>query len=73
MAATAGRARLVLRGPAGRGTWPWPGGRIAAVGTVAPEPSHQVMAVHDDDLVAAGLVNTHHHMRAWRRSRKLVF
>src|SRR4029453_15444847 len=59
-----GVSRLVLRGAR------WPGdvavadGRIAAVGSVPPEPGDEVVRV-DGDIVTAGLVKTHHHFYPW--------
>ena len=40
------------------------GGRIAAVGDVAPEPADTVIRC-DGDILTAGLVNTHHHLYQW--------
>lgn len=64
-------SRLVLRGAR------WPGdiavrdGRIEAVGTVAAEPGDAVHRV-DDDIVTAGLVNTHHHLYQWMTRGRAV-
>jgi cytosine/adenosine deaminase-related metal-dependent hydrolase len=47
------------------------GGRITAVGTVAPEPGDEVLRV-DGDVVTAGLVNTHHHLYQWATRGRAV-
>jgi cytosine/adenosine deaminase-related metal-dependent hydrolase len=57
-------SRLVLRGARWPGDVAISGGRIVAVGTVAPEDGDEVLAC-DGDVVTAGLVNTHHHFYQW--------
>ena len=56
--------RLVLRGGRGPGDVALAGGRIAAVGTVPPEPGDTVVDC-DGDIITAGFVNTHHHLYQW--------
>ena len=56
--------RLVVRGARHPGDIAVEDGRIAAVGSVEPQPGDQVLRC-DGDIVTAGLVNTHHHLYQW--------
>jgi len=57
-------SRLVLRGALAPGDVAVQGGRIEAVGSVAPAPGDQVLDC-SGCLVTPGLVNTHHHLYQW--------
>jgi cytosine/adenosine deaminase-related metal-dependent hydrolase len=56
--------RTVLRGARWPGDVAFTAGRIVAVGSVAEEPSDEVIRC-EGDLITAGLVNTHHHLFQW--------
>lgn len=57
-------SRLVLRGARWPGDVAVAGGRVAAIGSVAPEPGDEVLRCHGD-LVTPGLVSAHHHLYQW--------
>lgn len=63
--------RTVLRGARWPGDVAMAGGRIVAVGEVAPEPGDDVVDV-GGAIVTAGFVNTHHHLFQWMTRGRAV-
>lgn len=64
-------ARTVLRGARWPGDVAFAGGRIVAVGDVAPKPGDRDVDCAGT-IVTAGLVNTHHHLYQWMTRGRAV-